>query len=144
MATLEVVPSEYKFRNRRNLRVRNGLNTSKDSFARPRGPQKFAWTEIPLAEIKAIKSASGTHVNDVILALVTATIRRYVEGHGDPVKRRLFRMMTPVNLRGNDSAGGLSNCISLVPVTIPLDTRDSAKLLAAVLNSLLFAQRGDA
>jgi diacylglycerol O-acyltransferase len=51
-----------------------------------RGPQKFGWTEIPLDEIKAIKSASGTHVNDVILALVTATIRRYVEGHGDSVE----------------------------------------------------------
>ena len=43
-----------------------------------RGPQKFAWAEIPLPEIKAIKSACGTSVNDVILALVTATIGRPV------------------------------------------------------------------
>jgi diacylglycerol O-acyltransferase len=97
-----------------------------------RGPQKFAWAEIPLAEVKAIRHAFGTSVNDVILALVTATIRRYVELHGDPVKGRLFRMMVPVNLRGKDSTDQLGNRISLVPVTVPLDIRNPRKLLAAV------------
>jgi diacylglycerol O-acyltransferase / wax synthase len=97
-----------------------------------RGPQKFAWVEVPLAEIKAIKSACGTSVNDVILALVTATIRRYLEQHGDDVKGRQFRMMVPVNLRGNDSPDELGNRISLVPVTIPLDIRNPKKLLGAV------------
>src|SRR5271165_5837261 len=86
-----------------------------------RGPQNFAWAEIPLAEIKAIKQACGTSVNDVILALVTATMRRYLELHGDHVKGRLFRIMVPVNLRGDNSTGELGNRISLVPVTIPLD-----------------------
>jgi diacylglycerol O-acyltransferase len=97
-----------------------------------RGPQKFAWTEVPLAEIKAIRQTCGTSVNDVILALVTATIRRYLELHGERVKGRLFRMMVPVNLRGNDGPGELGNRISLVPVTIPLDIRNPRKLLAAV------------
>jgi len=97
-----------------------------------RGPQKFAWAEIPLAEIKAIKHACGTSVNDVILALVTATIRRYIELHGDVVKGRQLRMMVPVNLRGGESPGELGNRISLVPVTVPLDIRDPRKLLAAV------------
>ncbi len=97
-----------------------------------RGPQKFAWAEIPLEEVKATKSACGTSVNDVILALVTATIRRYLELHGDRVKGRQFRMMVPVNLRGTDSPGELGNRISLVPVTVPLDISDPLKLLAAV------------
>src|SRR5271157_554663 len=97
-----------------------------------RGPQKFAWAEIPLAEVKAIKSTCGTSVNDVILSLVTATIRRYLALHGDPVKGRLLRIMVPVNLRGSDSARELGNRISLVPVTIPLGIRNPRKLLAAV------------
>jgi len=106
-----------------------------------RGPQKFAWAEIPLAEIKAIKQACGASVNDVILALVTATIRRYVELHGDQVTGRLLRMMVPVNLRGSDSAGELGNRISLVPVTIPLDIRNPRKLLAAVHRRTEFLKR---
>ncbi|HYM75367.1 MAG TPA: wax ester/triacylglycerol synthase family O-acyltransferase [Candidatus Dormibacteraeota bacterium] len=97
-----------------------------------RGPQKFAWAEIPLAEVKAIRHKSGTSINDVILALVTATIRRYCELHGDRVKGKLLRIMVPVNLRGSGSAAELGNRISLVPVTIPLDIRQPRKLLAAV------------
>ena len=97
-----------------------------------RGPQNFAWAEVPLEEIKAIKQTCGTSVNDVILTLVTATVRRYLELHGDNVKGRQFRMMIPVNLRGKDSTDELGNRISLVPVTVPLDIRNPMKLLAAV------------
>ena len=103
-----------------------------------RGPQKFAATEIPLAEIKAIKSTCGTSVNDVILALVTASIQRYLELHGDSLKGRLFRMMVPVNLRGSESPSELGNRISLVPVTVPLDIRNPLKLLAAVHRRMEF------
>jgi len=96
-----------------------------------RGPQKFAWTEIPLQKVKAIRKACGTSVNDVLLALVTATIRRYSVLHGDRVKGRLLRVMVPVNLRGKGSPSELGNRISIVPVTIPLDISDPRKLLAA-------------
>ncbi len=97
-----------------------------------RGPQKFACTDIPLPDVKKIRQKSGTSVNDVILALVTATVRRYCESHGECVTGRLFRMMVPVNLRGTVTASELGNRISLVPVTIPLNIRDPQKLLAAV------------
>ena len=126
----------------------NGGNLSKDEFSLLpelnlstqrlrfnvlyRGPQKFAWAEVPLAEVKDIRHNCGTSVNDVILALVTATIRRYLELHGDRVKGRQLRMMVPVNLRGSDGPRDLGNRISLVPVTIPLDIRNPRKLLAAV------------
>jgi diacylglycerol O-acyltransferase len=106
-----------------------------------RGPQKFAWADISLAEVKGIRHTFGTSVNDVILALVTATIRRYLELHGDRVKGRLFRMMVPVNLRGSDSPSELGNRISLVPVTIPLDIRNPKKLLAAVHKRTEFLKR---
>ena len=97
-----------------------------------RGPQKFAWSELPLAEVKAIRHKSGTSINDVILTLVTATIRRYCELHGDRVKGKRLRIMVPVNLRADGNASDLGNRISLVPVTIPLNVRQPRKLLAAV------------
>jgi diacylglycerol O-acyltransferase / wax synthase len=103
-----------------------------------RGPQKFAWAQIPLTQVKAIRKVCGASVNDVLLALVTATIRRYSELHGERTKGRLLRMMVPVNLRGNDSAAGLGNRISLVPVTVPLDIRNPRKLLAAVHQRMEF------
>jgi diacylglycerol O-acyltransferase / wax synthase len=96
------------------------------------GPQKFAWAEISLPEVKAVKATFGASVNDVILAVVTAAFRRYLEAHGDPIEGRLLRMMVPVNVRGNGSVSEMGNSISLIPVTVPLDIRDPGKLLAAV------------
>ena len=97
-----------------------------------RGPQKFAWADIPLTEVKAIRQVCGASVNDVILALVTATVRRYLELHGDRVKGRLLRMMVPVNLRANDDPGELGNRITILPVTVPLDVRNPRRLVSAV------------
>jgi diacylglycerol O-acyltransferase len=105
------------------------------------GPQKFASTELPLEEVKAIRRKTGTSVNDVILALVTATIRRYCELHGDRVKGKLLRIMVPVNLREDVSTTELGNRISLVPVTIPLEIKHPRKLLAAVHQRTEFLKR---
>lgn len=106
-----------------------------------KGPQKFACTEIPLPEIKAIRHKSGTSINDVILALVTATIRQYCELHGERVKGKLLRIMVPVNLRSDGNTADLGNRISLVPVTLPLDIRQPRKLLAAVHQRTEFLKR---
>lgn len=106
-----------------------------------RGPQRFAWAQVPTADIKTIRrSCGGTH-NDVVLALMTATIRRYVELHGDKVKARFLRMMVPVNIRGNNDATELGNRISLLPVTVPLGIRSPRRLLAAVHKRVDFLKR---
>ena len=109
-----------------------------------RGPQKFAWAEIPLADVKAIRHACGTSVNDVVLALMTSTIRRYSELHGDRVKGRLLRLMVPVNLRGSENPSELGNRISLVPVTIPLDIRNPLHLLTAAHKRTEFIKQAHA
>ena len=109
-----------------------------------RGPQKVAWGDIPLEDVKGIRQTCGASVNDVILALITATIRRYQELHGERVKGRLLRMMVPVSLRGSDSVGELGNRISLVPVTIPLDIRNPRRLLVAVHKRTEFLKRSHA
>ncbi|MGO8797031.1 MAG: wax ester/triacylglycerol synthase family O-acyltransferase [Candidatus Sulfotelmatobacter sp.] len=106
-----------------------------------RGPQKFARTHISLAEVKRIRAESGASVNDVILAMVTATIRRYCELHDDRVKGKLLRIMVPVNLRPDGSTKELGNRISLVPVTIPMDIRSPRKLLDAVHKRTEFLKR---
>ena len=81
-----------------------------------RGPQKFAWTEVSLADIKAVKNNWGGTVNDVILAIVTLAFGRYAEQRGVDLKGRSLRIVIPVNVRGNGSATELGNKISFVPV----------------------------
>lgn len=105
-----------------------------------RGPQKFVWAEIPLEDVKAVRKVCEATVNDVVLSIVTATIRRYVEMHGDPVKRRLLRMMVPVNVR-NGRSSDLGNRISLLPVTVPMDIRNPKRLIRAVARRTEFLKR---
>lgn len=105
------------------------------------GPQQFAWAQIPTEAIKTIRrSGGGTH-NDVVLALITATIRRYAELHGDKVKGRSLRMMVPVNVRDSNEGKSLGNSISLLPVTVPLGIRSPRRLLAAVHKRMDFLKR---
>jgi diacylglycerol O-acyltransferase / wax synthase len=96
------------------------------------GPQHFRWAELSLADIKAVKNACGATVNDVILSIVTATIRRYAELHHAPTAGKLLRIVVPVNVRGNGSVSDLGNEITFVPASIPLDIRDGRELVDAV------------
>ncbi len=96
------------------------------------GPQKLAWTEASLADIKAIKNTCGGTVNDVVLTAVTLAFGRYAEHRGVDLTGRSLRIVMPVNVRGNGNTVELGNQISFVPVPLPLDVRDPEKLLAVV------------
>jgi diacylglycerol O-acyltransferase len=99
-----------------------------------RGPQKFQWTELPLPDIKALKHHFEVTVNDVVLFLVAATVRRYAEVHGLSTRGRLLRIVVPVSLRDHDETetNALGNRITFVPVTIPLGLRNPQRLLQAI------------
>lgn len=103
-----------------------------------RGPQKFNWAEIPLADIKAVKNACGATVNEVALTIITSTFQRYAEIRGVRLRGRLFRVVVPVNVRANGHASELGNRITFVPITIPLDIRSPRKLLAAIRERTAF------
>lgn len=105
------------------------------------GPQKFVWVQIPTSAIKSIRrSCGGTH-NDVVLTLITSTLGRYAELHGDKIKGRSLRMMVPINVRGANDTSELGNRISLLPVTVPLGIRSPRKLLKAVHERMDFLKR---
>jgi diacylglycerol O-acyltransferase len=94
------------------------------------GPRKLVWTDISITEISDIRKALGGKLNDVVLAAVTRVVARYTELHGKPLNNRILRIMVPVNLRRDGP--GLGNRVSILPVNIPLDITDPAKLLEAV------------
>jgi diacylglycerol O-acyltransferase len=96
-----------------------------------RGPQKFGWAEVPLAEIKAIKQACGVTVNDVVLALVTAAVRRYAQLHGVRLDGRQLRIVVPVNVRGQGDTRDLGNRITFLPISVPLDIDNPRELIEA-------------
>ncbi len=108
------------------------------------GPQKFAWTEIPMEGIQFVRQHCGGTVNDVILSVMTAAIRRYAELRGAKMKGRSVRIMIPVNVRGNGNVTELGNRISFLPVTVPLDILDPQKLFTFVRERTEYLKRARA
>jgi WS/DGAT/MGAT family acyltransferase len=96
-----------------------------------KGPRRFAFTEVPMAEIDTIRKTSCGTVNDVVLTALTAAIRRYTEAHRAKTDR-LVRIMAPVNTRPPGHNGDVGVNISLIPIDLPLGAADPAKLLPIV------------
>jgi len=105
-----------------------------------RGPQLFEWAEIPMAEIAAVRQACGATLNEVVLTVVSATLRRYAELHNIETKGRKLRLVVPVNIRTEEKANGAGNQITFLPVDIPMGTVDPQKLLALVRNRVRFSR----
>lgn len=103
-----------------------------------RGPQRFEWTEIPLAELKAIKNKCEVKINDVLLTLLTSAFRRYSESRGVDVRGRSLRIVVPVNTRQEADANDLGNHITFVPVSVPLDIHHPRKVMSAVHERMQF------
>ncbi len=91
-----------------------------------------------MADIKAVREKFGGTVNDVVLTIVAATVRRYAELHGAKVRGRHLRLIVPVNVRGNGDVSELGNRITFLPINVPLDVRDSRMLLARVGERMQF------
>jgi WS/DGAT/MGAT family acyltransferase len=63
----------------------------------------FATVSIPLAEVKAIAKRHDAKLNDVVLALVSGALRRYLMHHGAVPRKPLVAAM-PVSLRAEGDA----------------------------------------
>jgi diacylglycerol O-acyltransferase len=60
--------------------------------------RSFAATTLPLAEVKAVARAQGATINDVVLALCSGALRRYLARHGGVPRKSLMATM-PISLR---------------------------------------------
>ena len=103
-----------------------------------RGPQQIAWGELPMADIKAIRTTCGGTVNDVVLTVVASTVRRYARQHGVNLRGRQLRMIVPVNVRGDGDVAELGNRITFLPINVPLFISDPRALLARISERITF------
>ena len=78
-----------------------------------------------LDEYKAIRRAHGGTVNDVVLAVVTGALRRWMTTRGEPVRATTtVRAMVPVSVRARSTGGRLGNQISAYFVDLPVGEPD--------------------
>lgn len=94
--------------------------------------RKIAFTTIPLDEVKAIKKAFGTTVNDVVLAIASGALRRYLEGIGDLPDKSLSAVV-PISVRTDDEKDKVgTNRVSAMFTTLASDVRDPVERLLAI------------
>lgn len=98
-------------------------------IGRPNGTKLMAWDPdgLPLDAVKATGRQMDATVNDVLLALLSGALHRYLVERDDLVADVL--VMVPINLRSPDEPlpRHLGNRIGLLPVLLPvgLDTAEA-------------------
>jgi WS/DGAT/MGAT family acyltransferase len=96
-------------------------------------PKRAAWSEaVPLEDFKAIGKALGATVNDVLVAVATGALRRYMDNRGQPTAGIAIRASVPVNLRPIDQAHKLGNAFGLVFLTLPIGILDPAQRVRTI------------
>jgi WS/DGAT/MGAT family acyltransferase len=100
----------------------------------------LAWTSVSLDEVKALKTALGVTVNDVVLALSSAAVRRYLEERGELPAESLWASV-PVSLRKKGDTR-LDNQVRDMTVRWATDVGDPLERIRAIHASTREAKQG--
>jgi diacylglycerol O-acyltransferase len=112
------------------------------SFAAPRtmfnvpitGSRRFAAQSWPIRRFTAITSTAGVTVNDVVLAVCSGALRRYLTELNALPDRPLIAMV-PVALKARARESG--NAVGAVMCNLATDLADPAERLATIRSSIL-------
>jgi diacylglycerol O-acyltransferase / wax synthase len=99
------------------------------------GARRVAAQSWPLERIRAIKSAAGVTVNDVVLAMCAGALRAYLLEE-DALPETPLVAMVPVSLRTADEQDAGGNMVGTILCNLATDTADPAKRLDAINTSM--------
>jgi len=97
--------------------------------------QRVAWTpRLALPEVKEVAHATGTTVNDVLLAALGGGLERYLRGRGDDAPADELHAMVPFNIRpaSEPLPAELGNRFGLILIGLPLRASHALERLAEV------------
>src|SRR5260370_12264391 len=101
--------------------------------SRPIGQERMvAWRKQSFADFRAIRSAFGGSVNDVVLAMLTEGAARYLKHHGYPVEGQKMCIGCPVNVRHREERSALGYRVSLRFPTAPAEPMDIVERLQLI------------
>jgi diacylglycerol O-acyltransferase / wax synthase len=98
--------------------------------------RRFEWVRAELSELKRIKTAFGGTVNDVVLAVVSGALRRWLRARGIKTEGLELRALVPVSIRAEDEHGQLGNRIAAVRGPLPVYVEDPVRRLEVVRRSM--------
>ena len=101
--------------------------------------RRFAYTTIELESAKQVRRATGCTFNDVVMAICSGTLRRYLLKH-DCLPDESLIAMVPVSVRSGAESDSYSNRVSAVLADLATNEADAGKRLARVQRSMTSAK----
>ena len=95
--------------------------------------RRFAYSSVPLDDVRKIKDAFGVKVNDVVLALCGSTLRRYLD-KGDELPASPLIAQVPVSLRAADD-DSVGTKVGAMFASLATDLDDPVERLMAIHES---------
>jgi diacylglycerol O-acyltransferase / wax synthase len=101
------------------------------------GPhRRFVGVRNELEDFKTIKNAFGGTVNDVVLTVVSGSLREWLQSRGVRTEGLELRALVPVSIRAPHERGQLGNRIAVMRGPLPVYVEDPVARLQAVRQAM--------
>jgi diacylglycerol O-acyltransferase len=119
---------------------RTNLSRPRTSFNGRVSPhRRFAFGQLPLDEVKAVKNEYGFTVNDVIVSLGAGAVRRWLVEHDELPDRPLVALV-PVSVRSAEQRGTYGNRVGTMSVPLFTNEPEPVRRLRATHEALRAAK----
>lgn len=110
------------------------LTAPRTPFNQSIGPDRaVAFARLPLDDTKRIKNALGVKVNDVVLAVCSGTLRRYLLDH-DALPEEPLLAVCPISVRNDDGAAS-GNKVSAMFASLATNEDDPGARVRTIVES---------
>jgi len=98
--------------------------------------RRIVWVQTELEQFKAIKNSLGGTVKDVVLAVVSGALARWLRTRGVRTEGLELRAQVPVSIRSDDERDRLGNRIAVMRTPLPVYARDPVERLRIVREAM--------
>ena len=93
--------------------------------------RRVSFARMPLSGAKEIKNAFGVKLNDVVLAVVSDSLRRYLDSQ-EALPDESLIACCPISVRGEEQHGEFNNRVSAMFTSLASDVADPVQRLLAI------------
>jgi WS/DGAT/MGAT family acyltransferase len=123
-----------------DLIATTALRAPSTPFNAPVSPhRRWAFTDLPLNEVKSLRAGSDLTVNDVVMALCAGALRRWLELH-EALPTAPLVAAVPVSVRTGDQKGTYGNKVSMMLAPLPTNLADPGERLKAMHEAMSAAK----